>query len=108
MRHGPTLRRQQRGEEQQVAPSPAPGHPLIVPAIGLVLLALLTAVHGSWAAQVLLVPLLLIVPGVILLRALRIPGAVVAAESDLRTGRFGAGAHGVRPCRRPHRSRASG
>ena len=77
MRHGPPSV-QQRGEEQQVAPSPAPGHPLIVPAIGLVLLALLTAVHGSWAAQVLLVPLLLIVPGVILLRALRISGAVVA------------------------------
>jgi uncharacterized membrane protein len=68
----------QRGEEEQDASPPAPGHPLIAPAIGLVLLAVLTAVHGSWAAQVLLVPLLLIVPGVILLRALRISGETVA------------------------------
>jgi uncharacterized membrane protein len=68
----------QRGEEEQDAFPPAPGHPLIAPAIGLVLLAVLTAVHGSWAAQVLLVPLLLIVPGVILLRALRISGETVA------------------------------
>ena len=43
------------------------------------LLAVLTDLHGFWAAQVLLVPLLLIVPGVILLRALRVPGAAVAA-----------------------------
>jgi uncharacterized membrane protein len=77
VRHGPPSV-QQRGEEQQHRPAQAPGHPLAVPAIGLVLLALLTAVHGSWAAQVLLVPLLLIVPGVILLRTLRISGETVA------------------------------
>lgn len=77
MRHGPPSV-QQRGEEQQHRPAQAPGHPVAVPAIGLVLLALLTAVHGSWAAQVLLVPLLLIVPGVILLRTLRISGQTVA------------------------------
>ena len=36
--------------------------------------------HGSWAAQVLLIPALLIVPGVILLRALRVPGEAIAAH----------------------------
>lgn len=77
LRHGPPSV-QQRGEVQQDAPAPAPGRTLIVPVIGLVLLSLLTAVHGSWAAQVLLVPLLLVVPGVILLRALRISGEAIA------------------------------
>ena len=52
--------------------------PLTVPVAGLALLALLTPLHGVWAVQVLLVPLLLIVPGVILLRALRIHGEAVA------------------------------
>ena len=45
----------------------------------LALVALLVPLHRSWAAQVLLVPLLLIVPGVILLRALRVPGRVVSS-----------------------------
>lgn len=45
----------------------------------LAVLALLVPLHRWWAAQVLLVPLLLIVPGVVLLRALRIPGEVVAS-----------------------------
>ena len=49
-----------------------------MPAAGLALIALLTPLHGLWAVQVLLVPLLLIVPGVILLRALRIDGEAVA------------------------------
>jgi uncharacterized membrane protein len=71
------LSAQRRGEEQH-SPAPAVRYPLAAPAIGLVLLALLTAVHGSWAAQVLLVPLLLIVPGVILLQTLRVPGAAIA------------------------------
>jgi uncharacterized membrane protein len=44
----------------------------------LALIAVLVPLHGSWAAQVLLIPLLLTVPGVILLRALRVPGLVVA------------------------------
>jgi uncharacterized membrane protein len=43
----------------------------------LVLIALLVPLHASWAAQLLLVPLLLIGPGLILLRALRIPGKAV-------------------------------
>jgi uncharacterized membrane protein len=44
----------------------------------LALVALLVPLDRWWAAQVLLVPLLLIVPGVILLRALRIPGEAVS------------------------------
>jgi uncharacterized membrane protein len=44
----------------------------------LVLIALLVPLSKWWAAQVLLVPLLLITPGVILLRALRIPGQAVS------------------------------
>ena len=43
----------------------------------LALIAVLVPLHSFWAAQVLLVPLLLVVPGAILLRALRVPlGAV--------------------------------
>jgi uncharacterized membrane protein len=53
-------------------------HPLAVHAAGLALLAVLTPLHGSWAVQLLLVPLLLIVPGVILLRTLRMDGATIA------------------------------
>jgi uncharacterized membrane protein len=43
----------------------------------LVLIALLVPLRASWPAQVLLVPLLIIGPGLILLRALRVPGKVV-------------------------------
>ncbi len=60
------------------APSPArrdlAGH-----AAALALVALLVPLRGLWAVQVLLVPLLLVVPGVVLLRALRIPGRAVAS-----------------------------
>jgi uncharacterized membrane protein len=45
----------------------------------LVLIGLLVPLHRWWPAQVLLAPLLLIVPGVILLRALRIPGRIVCS-----------------------------
>lgn len=55
-----------------------PRHPLAVPIGGLVLLAVLTPLHGSWAVQLLLVPLLLIVPGVIFLRTLRVSGNAIA------------------------------
>lgn len=47
---------------------------------GLAALAILTPLHASWAVQLLMVPLLLVIPGVILLRALRVPGAAVAAN----------------------------
>jgi uncharacterized membrane protein len=54
--------------------------PLAVFVMELAAIAVLTPVHGLWAAQLLLVPLLLIVPGMILLRALRVPGSAVAAN----------------------------
>jgi uncharacterized membrane protein len=51
-----------------------------MPVIGLVLLAILVPLKESWPAQVLLIPLLLILPGITLLRALRITGSAVAAN----------------------------
>jgi hypothetical protein len=45
----------------------------------LIAIGFLVPLNKFWAAQVLLVPLLLIVPGVILLRALRIPGEAVSS-----------------------------
>jgi uncharacterized membrane protein len=56
-----------------------PANPLTVQVAGLVALAVLTPLHASWAVQLLMVPVLLIVPGVVLLRALRVPGAAIAA-----------------------------
>ena len=53
---------------------------LVVPVAGLVAIAVLTPAHVSWAVQLLMIPLLLIVPGVILLRTLRVPGATVVAN----------------------------
>jgi uncharacterized membrane protein len=55
---------------------------LAVPAVAgslLVLLGVLVVLQRSWAAEVLTVPLLLLLPGVLLLRALRVPGAAVAS-----------------------------
>ena len=46
---------------------------------GLTLIAILIPLDRLWAVQLLLVPLLMVVPGVILLRALRVPGRVVAS-----------------------------
>lgn len=54
-------------------------HPIAAHIVGLALLAVLTPLHGLWAAQVVLVPLLLTFPGVLLLRVLRVPGKAVAA-----------------------------
>jgi uncharacterized membrane protein len=45
----------------------------------LVLIAFLVPLHKFWAAQVLLVPLLLVVPGAVLLQALRVPRLVVSS-----------------------------
>ena len=55
-------------------------HPLTMPAVGLALLAVLTPLHGSWAVQLLIVPVLFVVPGVILLRALRVRGKTIASN----------------------------
>src|SRR5581483_2370038 len=52
------------------------GAALVIP---LAVIALLMLVRQSWAAQLPLVLLLFTVPGLILLRALRVPGSVVAA-----------------------------
>jgi uncharacterized membrane protein len=52
---------------------------LAVLAAGLVVLAVLIPLHGSWAVQFLLVPILFVLPGVIALRALRVPGKAVAS-----------------------------
>src|ERR1039457_5111164 len=49
----------------------------------LVLIAFFIAFRDIWAFQAILVILLLSVPGVILLRALRIPGRLVASFPDL-------------------------
>jgi uncharacterized membrane protein len=57
----------------------APRQPPVMPFLALTLIALLTPLHGLWVAQLLLVPALLVVPGVILLRALRVPGAAIAS-----------------------------
>jgi uncharacterized membrane protein len=54
------------------------GNSLLIPAAGLALLAAITPLNGLWSAQLLIVPVLLIVPGVILLRALRVSGEAIA------------------------------
>jgi uncharacterized membrane protein len=56
-----------------------PSGRLTVQVAGLAGLALLTPLHASWAVQLLMVPVLLIIPGVVLLRALRVPGTAIAA-----------------------------
>ncbi|MGH3259205.1 MAG: hypothetical protein ACRDOU_28030 [Streptosporangiaceae bacterium] len=72
------------------APAPAPrkggrhaARPSITPILTygafLVLIEVLVPLDRVWAAQFLLVILLLVVPGVLLLRALRVPGAAVAS-----------------------------
>lgn len=51
--------------------------PLGVYTVALLLMAALVPLHKWWAVQILLVPLLLTLPGVFLLRALRVPGCAV-------------------------------
>jgi uncharacterized membrane protein len=88
---------QERAEQQQAVPAAGhhraagssarrPGarellrHPLAVPVAGLALIALLTPLRSLWPVEVVVVLLLLIVPGVALLRVLRIDGLTVAAQ----------------------------
>lgn len=59
------------------APPPRRGLGAVIAA--LLLIALLVPLNRLWSAQVLLVPLLLVVPGVVLLRALRIPSQLVTS-----------------------------
>jgi uncharacterized membrane protein len=67
-------------EPEPLREDPGSRYPLAVPAGGLALLAGLTPLHDSWAVQFLMVPLLLVVPGVILLRALRVTGKAVVTH----------------------------
>lgn len=63
----------------RTVPAAGRGRPVAVQVAGLVLVAVLTGLHGWWVAQVLLVVLLLVMPGVILLRALHVSGEAIAA-----------------------------
>ena len=77
-----TLRRLERSPplDRPIHRAPAgPGRWLGTRVAGLVLLALLVPAHGLWAVQVLLILLLLILPGEILLRAMRVPGRAIAS-----------------------------
>jgi uncharacterized membrane protein len=58
--------------------APSRGKGIAVHVGGLALIALLVPLHRFWAAQLLLVLLLLVVPGLVLLRALRVPGRVLS------------------------------
>ena len=83
LRHDPPATRQQYAtsvHDGRDAGTTRQRRPLLVPVVGLILLAVLVPFDESWAAQVLLTPLLLILPGVILLRALRISGSAIAAN----------------------------
>lgn len=60
-------------------PSGFRGGALTTPLVLLALLIVLVPVHNLWAAQFLLVAMLLTVPGVILLRALRVPGSAIVS-----------------------------
>ena len=83
LRHDPPVTRQsyaKSAHDGRDAGTARQRRPLLVPTVGLVLLAVLVPLDGSWAAQVLLIPLLLILPGVILLRALRFSGSAIAAN----------------------------
>jgi uncharacterized membrane protein len=77
-----TLRRLERSPplDRPKHRSPAgPGRWLAIRAAGLVLIALLVPAHRLWVAQILLILLLLILPGELLLRALRVPGLAIAS-----------------------------
>lgn len=77
-----TLRRLERSPplDRPGHRSPAgPGRWLGVRAAGLALLALLVPAHRLWVVQILLILLLLVLPGELLLRALRVPGRAIAS-----------------------------
>lgn len=77
-----TVRRLERSppDERPVhRPEAGPGRWLGTRVAGLALIALLVPVHRLWAVQLLLIPLLLVLPGEILLRALRVPGRAIAS-----------------------------
>ena len=71
-----SLRSTGRGPRHAASPARSGIEPYVAV---LALIALLVPLHRWWPAQVLLVPLLFTVPGVILLRALRIPARIVSS-----------------------------
>jgi uncharacterized membrane protein/transposase-like protein len=73
---GPYVRRYRAARDRLVALASGGLGPYLG---ALALIAVLVPLHGLWAAQVLLVPLLLVVPGAILLRALRVPVGAVSS-----------------------------
>ena len=79
VRRGPVPVRDPSPGSRPVEAGETFSRPLAVPLAGLAALAVLTPLHASWAVQLLMVPLLLIIPGVILLRALRVPGTTIVA-----------------------------
>lgn len=64
-----------RGPETRLFASPAVRYYLL----SLVAIALLVPLHSVWAVQAVLAVLLLTTPGLLLLRALRVPGTVIAS-----------------------------
>ena len=64
----------------RAGPVPGRGRVVTGQVAGLVLIGVLAGLHSLWAVQVPLVVLLLVVPGILLLRALRVPGEVIAAH----------------------------
>lgn len=69
----------ERGQQYSEARATAgQRNPVLTQGMGLLSIAVLIPLHGIWVAQVLLVVLLLVVPGVILLRALHVSGQSIA------------------------------
>ena len=68
---GSWLRERKSRQSRNTTPRPLLG--------ALALLVLLVPLHSLWAVQLLLIPFLLIIPGVILLRALRVPGKAISS-----------------------------
>ncbi|MGD0556924.1 MAG: hypothetical protein ABSA93_18340 [Streptosporangiaceae bacterium] len=72
-RHARSSRAPQPMQASQPLPMPSRSDLLL-----LLLMAVLVVLHRAWAAELILFPFLLIVPGVFALRALRVPGSVIA------------------------------
>jgi uncharacterized membrane protein len=65
---------------ERVVTRRASRYPQVPHVVGLAAIVILTPAHALWAAQLLLVPLLLIFPGLMLLRALSVPGRAIEAN----------------------------
>lgn len=78
MRYDMTQARTQRTIRTKVHVPPSKPRSIQLYVALLILIPLLVALHRIWAVQAILILLVLSVPGLLLLRALRIPGRVVA------------------------------